>query len=211
MKKITKIEYQKNNKNRVNIYLDDIFEFGIDLDIMIKYGLYKDMVIDDDFISELLVSENKAKAYNYAISLISRSAKSEKQVIQKMAEKGYHVDLINIIVEKLKLNNYIDDADYSERFINDKINFSKDGKRKIKEALYNKGIAPHIIEEKLGAITYEDELEKAYELSQKKIKTLSNYEPLKKKMKLYSFLINKGFDYNIANKTVSKLFKNEMD
>ncbi|MDD2494702.1 MAG: RecX family transcriptional regulator [Tissierellia bacterium] len=163
MKKVTRIEYQKNNKDRVNIYLNDKFEFGIDLDTMIKYGLYKNMIIDDDFILELLVLENRTKAYNYAISLLSRAAKSEKQIIQKMTEKGYDQELINITVEKLKSNNYINDREYCERFIHDKINFSKDGKRKIKEALYNKGIDRSIIEEKLCVITNEDELEKAYE------------------------------------------------
>lgn len=211
MKKITKIEYQKNNKDRVNIYLDDNYEFGIDLDVMIKYGLYKDMILDDDFISEILFSENKTKAYNYAISLLSRTVKSENQVIRKMIEKGYDKELIEITIEKLKTNKYIDDNDYCERFIHDKINFSKDGRLKIKEALYNRGIDRRIIDEKLSVITDEDELEKAFELSQKKLKTLSNIDPLKKKMKLYNFLINKGFDYDTVNKVVSRVIKTYND
>jgi len=211
MKKITKIEYQKNNKDRVNIYLDDKFEFGIDLNIMIKYGLSKNMELEDGFISDILIQEQKIKAYNYAISVISRASKSEKQLILKMSGKGYDEELINVTLDKLKLNKYIDDDDYSERFIRDKINFSKYGKLKIKEALYNKGIARETIDEKLSLISSDDEFERAYELAAKKLKILANEGPLKKKMKLSNFLINKGFDYDTVKNVISKLLNTDND
>lgn len=211
MKRITKIEYQKKNKNRVNIYLDDKFEFGIDLNVMIKYGLSKNMELEDEFISDILIAEDKIKAYNYAIFLLSRTSKSEKQLMLKMLDKGYDEELINITIEKLKTNKYIDDDDYSERFINDKINFSKCGKLKIKQALYNKGIDIQIIDEKLSMISNEDEIIRAYELAEKKIRSLTKEEPLKRKIKLSNFLINKGFDYDTVNKVVKRLLNVEND
>ena len=73
MKKITKIEYQKKNKDRVSVYLDDNYAFGIDLNIMIKYSLAKNMELEDDFISEILKAEEEINAYNYAISVLSRN------------------------------------------------------------------------------------------------------------------------------------------
>lgn len=211
MRKITKIEYQKNNKDRVNIYLDDKFEFGIDINIMIKYGLTKNMELDDEFISDILVAEDKIKAYNYAISVLSRGSKSEKELMIKMSDKGYEEELINITLEKLKANKYIDDNDYSKRFIHDKINFSKYGKRRIKEALYNKGIDRQIIDENISLISNDDEIKRAYELAEKKLKSLINEEPMKKKMKLGNFLINKGFDYDTVKKVTTKILKVEND
>jgi regulatory protein len=41
MKKITKIEYQKKNKERFNIYIDDEYGFAVDISILIKYSLKK--------------------------------------------------------------------------------------------------------------------------------------------------------------------------
>lgn len=209
MKKITKIEYQKNNKDRVNIYLDDKFEFGIDLNIMVKYSLSKNMVLDDEFISEILIEEDKTKAYNYAISVLSRSPKSEKELRLKITQKGYDVDLANIIIDKLKANKYIDDEDYSDRFIHDKINLSKYGRRKIKEALYHKGIDRQIIDEKLSLISMDDEIKRAYNLGEKKLKSMSNIENNKKYVKLSNFLIGKGFDYETVRKVVSKLLSTD--
>ena len=214
MKKITKIEYQKNNKDRVNIYLDDKFEFGLDLNIMIKYSLSKNMELDDEFIYDILLAEQKTKAYNYAVSVLSRSAKSEKELRTKMTDKGYELEFVNITIEKLKMNKYIDDDDYSDRFIHDKISFSKYGKRKLKEALHNKGIDRQIIEEKLSLISTEDEISRAYELGEKKIRSLTKEDNSKKYMKLSNFLIGKGFEYETVKKVVSKLLKadsNEYD
>lgn len=209
MKKITRIEYQKNNKDRVNIYLDDKFEFGIDLNIMIKYGLAKNMELDDEFISQILISEDKAKLYNYAISVLSRGSKSEKELKLKLSDKGYDDESINTAIEKLKANKYINDDDYCKKFINDKINISKYGKRRIKEALINKGIDRELIEKNISYVSQDDETKIAYALAEKKLKSLTDAEPIKKKMKISSFLLNKGFDYEIVNKISSKLLKVE--
>lgn len=211
MKKITKVEYQKKNKDRVNIYLDDEFAFGLDLNTMIKYSLSKNMELDDDFISEILITENEKKALNYAVSILGRSPKSEKEIRDKLTEKGYEKVTIDNIIHKLKTNKYIDDENYSELFIRDKINISKYGKRKIQERLYQKGIDKEIIQDKLKDISNEDEIQRAMELGEKKLRTLTKEEPLKRKMKIYNYLLNKGFEYETIKKAVSNILKSDFE
>lgn len=212
MKKITKIEYQKKNKDRVSIYLDDNYAFGIDLNIMIKYSLAKNMELEDDFISEILKAEEEINAYNYAISVLSRNSKSEKQMILKMQDKGYDQQFIENAIVKLKQQKYIDDEAYSEAFINNKINITKDGKRKIKEALYYKGIDKQIIDEKLQEVTDDDEIKRACLLGTKKLRTIKEEDIRKKRIKLANYLISKGFEYSTVKKAISKLFdKNDLD
>ena len=41
MPKITKLEVQKKNKERFNLYLDNEFEMGIDIDTLVKFNLKK--------------------------------------------------------------------------------------------------------------------------------------------------------------------------
>jgi len=211
MKKITKIEYQKKSKDRVSIYLDDNYAFGIDLNIMIKYSLKKNMELEDDFISEILKAEDEISAYNYAISVLSRNQKSEKQLRQKMQDKGYDPQFIENAITKLKQQKYIDDERYSEMFINDKINISKDGKLKIKEALKSKGIDRLIIDEKLQEITTDEEIKRAYLLGNKKLKSIKEEDTRKKRVKLANYLITKGFEYAAVKKAVSKLLDSSSD
>jgi len=179
---------------------------------MIKYSLTKNMELEDDFISEILKAEEEINAYNYAISVLSRNSKSEKQLIQKMQDKGYEEQFIENAIVKLKKQKYIDDEAYSEAFINNKINISKDGKRKIKEALYNKGIDKQTVDEKLQEITDDDEIERAYLLGVKKLRTIKEEDIYRKRMKLSNYLISKGFEYSTVKKAISKLFdKNDFE
>ncbi len=205
MKKITKIEYQKKNKDRVNIYLDDNFAFGIDLNIMIKYSLAKNAELEDEFIEEILKAEEEISVYNYAVSVLSRNAKSEKQLRDKMREKGYDDQFIDSAIEKLKQQKYLDDEKYSEMLISSKLNACKYGKRRIKEVLYEKGIERNIIEEKLKLVSEEDEIERACCIGAKKLRTLKENDTRKKNIKLSNFLINKGFEYSVVRKAVSRL------
>ncbi len=211
MRKITKIEYQKNNKNRVSIYLDDSYAFGIDLNIMIKYSLKKNMALDDDFVEEILKSEEEINVYNHALSILSRSVKSEKQLREKLKEKGFDQQFTENAITKLKSQRYLDDEKFCELLINSKINSSGQGKRRIKEALYEKGVHRDIIEEKMSMMSDEDELERARLLGAKKLSTLKEEDMRKKYIKLSGYLINKGFEYSTVKKAVSQLIDKSCD
>ena len=206
MKKITKIEYQKNNKNRVNIYLDDSFAFGIDINIMVKYSLSKNMELKEDFIEEILMAEEEINVYNYALSVLSRTFKSEKQLRDKLNEKGYDGQFVDNTIIKLKEKKYLDDERYSEILINNKINISKYGKRRVREALYHKGINREIIDEKLSCISEDDELERALSLGSKKLRTIKKDDE-RRSIKLSNYLVNKGFEFETVKKAVVTLLK----
>jgi regulatory protein len=211
MKKITKIEYQKKNKERFNIYIDDEYGFSVDISILIKYSLKKDMELDDALVDDILSSEKRISVYNYGISALSRYAKSEYELRLKMKNKGFEPQLIDNAISTLKEQKYLDDERYCEMFINDKVNISKHGVRKIKEALYYKGIDKEIIEEKIKNISAESEEERAFILGEKKLSSIKENDTRKKMAKLSNYLIGKGFEYETVNKTVRKLLNTDDD
>ncbi len=211
MKKITKIEYQKKNKERFNIYIDDEYGFAVDISILIKYSLKKGMELDDALIDEILLSEEEISVYNYGISVLSRYFKSEYELRLKMKNKGFKPQLIDNAISILKEHKYLDDERYCEMFINDKINISKHGVRKIKEALYYKGIDKEIIEEKIKCISAESEEERALLLGEKKLLNIKENDNRKKMSKLSNYLLGKGFEYETVNKTLRKLLNADND
>lgn len=211
MKKITKIEYQKKNKERFNIYIDDEYGFAVDISILIKYSLKKGMELDDALIDEILLAEEEISVYNYGISVLSRYFKSEYELRLKMKNKGFNPQLIDNAISILKEHKYLDDERYCEMFINDKINISKHGVRKIKEALYYKGIDKEIIEEKIKCISAESEEERALLLGEKKLLNIKENDNRKKMSKLSNYLLGKGFEYETVNKTLRKLLNADND
>lgn len=211
MKKITKIEYQKRNKDRLNIYINEEYAFALDVNILIKYSLKKGMELRDELIEDILESEERINVYNYGIYTLSRSAKCESELRLKMKNKGFEPRLIDKAINRLKEQDYLNDERYCEMFINDKINISKHGILKIKQALYFKGINKEIIEEKLGRISREEEEERAYLLARKKLAVINEEEPRKKRAKISNYLLGRGFEYDVVRRTVSRLLNMEFD
>lgn len=204
MKKITKLEVQKKNKDRVNVYLDGTFAFGADISIVGEYGLFKGKEIDDEYLQDVIAADEKQKAWNYALSFLSGRARTESEMKQRLSDKGYDDDISNGTILRLKSCGYIDDDDFSERFIRDRLALSKDGRLKIKQALYQKGVDRQTIEDKLGEVSDDDEFDRALAVAYKKLRSISETDIFKKKRKLYSYLLGRGFDYDISSRAASE-------
>lgn len=210
MKKITKIEYQKKNKDRFNVYLDGEYGFSLDMDILLQYSLEKNMELSLELIDDILEAEERISVYNYGIYILARRAKSEYEIRLKMEEKGFHPPLIDNAIEKLKEKKYLDDEKYCQLFINYKIN-NNDGILKIKNALYHKGIDRKIIEEKIRDISPEDEEARAIIVGRKKLSSLRDEDKRKRMVKLSNYLLGKGFQYHVVIKAVEKLLNTEFE
>ena len=136
---ITKIEPQKNDK-RVNIYIDGKFTFGLMAEIQFKYGLREGMDIDEYFMEKVLLEEEQLKANNTALKFLSHKKRTNKEIIDKLIDKGFEDNIIENTIDYLKGYGLIDDLDYAYSFVKDKIYLNQQGPNRIKYDLYRKGI-----------------------------------------------------------------------
>lgn len=205
MKKITKIERQKNNINRISIFLDNEFAFGLDESIFLEFSLCKDMELEEDYIEDVLRKEEYKKAENYAIYLISQREYTEKKLRDKILSKGYNDDQCDKIVSKFAKYGYINDESYAERFIRSKQKTSNQGKYKIKASLYEKGVDRDIISKYMEEFDEDLELQKATKLVKKKIDSLKNkkLDKYKLKQKVTLYLSSKGYEYDVIRRAIN--------
>ena len=201
--KISKIEPQKN-RHRVNIYVDDKFAIGIDNEIRYKYKLEVDMEVDDDFINEILVAEEKNNAINYALKLLSYRQRSEKEMCDSLKRKGFDEDIINHTLEYCKERDYLNGRKFAESFIKDKINFSKLGTERIRYELRLKGVSDEIINRVLR-VSKDEQLQSAMELGEKRLRLYKDDSKDAKYRKLSGFLQRKGYSYDIIAKVLKEL------
>ncbi|MGN0145220.1 MAG: recombination regulator RecX [Clostridium sp.] len=199
---ITKIEIQKRNKERVNIYLDGEYALSISAELVYKENLRVKDNIDIDKIKAVADKEAYIKCKNSAIRIIEKSYKTEKEVIEKLKLKGYEDRHIDASIEFLKNYNFLNDDYYAEAFVRDKLNSR--GSQKIKQDLIKKGISRDIIEEKLSDVDKTAEKEVAMKLAEKKLRVIkkSENDTYKISGKLYRFLISKGYTYDIVKEVV---------
>lgn len=201
---ITKIEPQKN-PDRVNIYLDGNFAFGLSKEIQIKYSLNEDMEIDQKFVENVLLQEEKLKAKNKALKFLSNRIRSTKEMVDKLKKEGFEDLVIENTLDYLKYYSLIDDYQFAKSFMRDKMKLNKYGPDRIKFELYKKGIPKEIIDEVLSE--YEDEYSIAYDLAIKKMKSYKTNDKKDLYGKLGSFLGRKGFSYDCISKVLRDVLK----
>lgn len=206
--KISKIEAQKRNKDRLNIYIDDVFAFGISVDVFVKYNLKKDQEIDNGFIEEILLEEESNKSINSAIKYLSYRQRSIKETRDHLNKKGYDDSIIQRTIDYLLEKNYLNDYEFAQSFIKDKSYLNKYGINKIRYELLNKGISKDIIAKTLK-FDNDEEYDNAMELANKKMKSYKNQDRNSIYRKLGGFLQRKGYRYETVSKVLKEVLNEE--
>ncbi|MGL4761604.1 MAG: recombination regulator RecX [Sarcina sp.] len=212
MSKITDIEVQKRNKERVNVYVDGEFTFACDAEFVYKENLKLNMQIDLVKIKKIVVEDEFKKCKNTALRIIERNYKSEKEVHAKLIEKGYDEEVAVVAIDFLREYGYINDKNFAGMYIRDRL--KTEGKNKIKYALIRKGIDELIIKDALSEFADEDtELDVAIKLAKRRYDTMRKRETDKYKLsqKLYRFLVGKGYGFDLVSEVVKKVTNDEFE
>lgn len=199
----------KNEKNVV-VTLEDGSVLFLSKDLIYETGLRK----GDDISEELrlqLIEENqkyfiKQKSFDY----LSRRLHSTQELKTKLMQKKYDKKLIQVVLEELQEKKYLNDADFTERFITERIYFKKSGSQKIKSELLKKGIPLSLIEEKLRMVVDENEsYENALSIGKKKMTSLlkRGLDDKRTRLKLFAYLVSKGYDFDTTKQVCNALFK----
>ena len=88
MAQITSVEPQIKDKTRCSIYVDGRFYCGIKLEVAVKYRLKAGMEIDKSELDNIQLETEKLQATDKALTHISASPKTEKQLRDFLAKKG---------------------------------------------------------------------------------------------------------------------------
>ena len=197
---ITSIKQQKN-KNRVNVYLDDKFGFGIDLDNFVLLHLKFDQELTEKEIEDIVKKAEYQKTLDKLLRFAMVRLRSEKEVTDYFKRKKVHESMHEKLFEKLKHLELLDDVKFAKWWIDQRIQFKNKSKRVIQMELRQKGIGKEIIDEVFSE-TVIDEEKMAKELLAKKIYKWKNLEPREAKQKISQYLAGKGFSWDVIEKVV---------
>ena len=77
---VTKIEVQKNNKNKVNIYIDNAYQFSLFAETLLKNHIDVNCTLSQQKIDDLILQDSCYKALQLATNYVSKGLKSRKQI-----------------------------------------------------------------------------------------------------------------------------------
>lgn len=195
---ITKVEIQKKNKDKVNVFVDDEFYHGLYLDTCIKYSLRENLEIDLERLDEIVLESEKYLAFNKVVAYIGEGLKTKKQIRDYLKKKEYSKNTIDYVIEKLIEYKYVDDEKYCETYI--KTYRNKYGKNMLRVKLTEKGVSREIIDDFLN--DFESVDDEVYGVLSKKLgnKTITN-ELLSK---TYRFMSSRGFSFDETKSAIAK-------
>ncbi len=202
--RITDLKPQVKNAKRVSVYLDGNYYCGLDLITVMQSRLKVGDEITKDRLIEIQRESEMQACMDVALRFLSKSVKTEKDIIKKLVSKGFLEEIALETVKKLKSYGYVNDQDYSNRYAETYKN--RKGKKLIKLELKQKGVDESVIDETLNAI--ESEFDTALKIAEKYCK--NKEKDIKLKQKCYNYLLSKGFSYeDSANATKKVLGEDE--
>ena len=206
---ITDISPQKKNKNRLNVFTDGEFSFGIDSFDAFKLKLKIGNEITEEEIKKIKETVILSNAKEYALSLCSARFYTEAGVLKKLKEKEFDEWTITETLSFLKEYKFIDDFEYAKKYAEECLNSKNGGKLKIKMKLKEKGISSFIIDEVLSLFDFEEyEKESLSELVEKKLD--GNFD-FKNIMKVKRYFISRGFGFEAVDSAIKKVSRKADD
>ena len=149
----------------------------------------------------------KNQALKFAIKLISLRKRSVLEITKRLRQKKFKEEIIEETLATLNSYSYLNDEEFAEAYLNDRLNFNPRGSFLIKKELQEKGIAEQIINKKIAELLpVEKEIELAQKAAGQKLKTLNkDLDKQKVYQKINAYLQSKGYSSDIIRKVLEKI------
>lgn len=194
MNEITAITPQIKDKRRCNIYVDGRFCCGLTLETAVKNRLKVGQIISLERLAEIQLECEKNVAFDKALTHISATQKTEREIRTFLTGKGYLSEVVDYVIEKLKGYDFINDGVYAESYVESAA--KRKGGRLIRMELKRRGIGEEEIDGALSTICEEDEIATATTILNKYMR--GKPTDTQTLQKAYRYLIGKGFSYDTA-------------
>lgn len=212
--KITNLKIQTRDKNRVNVFIDDVYQLSLDVYQITELGIKIGLELDEVKLQELKKESQFGKTYTQAVNYCFLRPHSLKEMRDYLFKKtlahrnkqgqlvhGISPNLIPRVLERLTQKGYIDDEKFATFWVENR--FLKKGisQYKLTKELQKKGVSSDVIEKVLATTERNDN----YEIQKIIAKKASHYND---KQKLMKYLVGLGFKYDLAKKNLENFYDN---
>jgi regulatory protein len=204
MKIITDLVIQKRDKDRVSIFLDGEFAFG--LAVSVAAGLKVGQQLSPMDIEDLQRKEQTEQAKKNAIRFVSYRPRSVYEVQTHLQKKNFEEETIDFVVEYLTKLDLLDDVAFARYWVEQRETFRPRSRFALGQELRQKGINRGIIEDVLEDV---DETAAARRAVEKKAPRWAGLPEDAFKEKMAGFLQRRGFSYEVIRETLEESWQDQ--
>jgi len=199
---ITTLRFQKRNKDRVNVYLDGRFAFG--LAAIEAARLQVGQTLSDADIARLRNQDEIERAYERALNFLSYRPRSEAEVRRNLRGKNLEEEVVEGVIERLTRAGLLDDREFARYWVENRLQFKPRGVRALRQELWEKGVPDAVIAEAIEGFDEEDAARRVAEAGARR---MAHLESRDFRRKLNAYMARRGFSYAVIRPLVEEMLE----
>ncbi|MFP4368817.1 MAG: regulatory protein RecX [Candidatus Kapaibacterium sp.] len=193
-------------RGKCKIFIGCGGEFLVSMDLVMKFGIKSGSVIDEEKFYRMLSEQEfinvKQIAYNYA----SYRPRTEREVRDKLSEKGFSPDAQEMAIEFLYEFKLLDDKKFAANFIRSYLERKPSGKKRVYVELLTKGVDKYLAKSAIEECYPEDNTyTMCLAAAEKKYRSISHKQPDKLKEAMIRYLMMRGFAWDDIRMAINEV------
>lgn len=202
MATITALTAQKKNADRVNLFLDDQFAFGLATAVAIN--LRVGQILSAAEIEALQNQEAAEKARENALNLLTYRPRSVAEVRRHLNKKEFDAAAIEQALDRLQAVELLDDHAFALYWVEQRETFKPRSHMALRQELSQKGIDRNLIDTVLEDV---DETAAARRVAAKQSYRWAGLPKKEFRVKCGQFLQRRGFPYAIITEITNETWQ----
>ena len=208
---VTRVVRQQRDAERVSVFVDGAFAFGLALDLAVEAGLRKGKRLTVDEQRALLAQEQVHRARAAALDYLSYGAKTTEEVRRKLRGKGFDEATVEDALAHMAEYGYLDDVAYARAFARGRFAGRGYGPQRLRTDHLRRGVSREAVDAALDDLTETENVEEAARRhGRRRWRALAGEADVRRrKQKTMDFLVRRGFSFDLARTVIDELARGE--
>ena len=203
---ITALKAQKRAQDRVNVFLDGEFAFGLALihALWLKVG----QRLSDEEVTKLKSADSLEQARAKAVNFVAYRPRTVLEVRRRLKKAEADDAAIEDIIQRLKDAGMLSDQSFSEQWVDSRLRSKPRSKKMLAWELKLKGVDATTVQASLENV---DDEASALKAAQVRLPRILNLPAQDRKRKLVDFLARKGYGFDVIKTVIKQVLKDGID
>ena len=204
--KVTEIRRTEGDPPRLTVFVDGAPAFTVSEEVARELDLAVGRELAEPEADRAAADDEREKAREAALRLLAVRARSEGELYDRLRRKGFTDELSAAVVASLVEVGLLDDEAFARAWADERVRLRPVGPRKLVQEL----LAKKVDRELAGRVVNEtfrehSEFDLARRVLQRKTRVSGGAGDRKSRARLHSFLVRRGFSYEVVSVVLREL------